>query len=163
MKKVLLSKKSHMEWSWLLIISFFILSIVNIYFGILGMVCMTAPLYHAFKGHGKLHCSHYCPRGSVFGKYLPYISTNKPLPLWMREKWFKNLLLFTMLILFSFSMYHSGGNFKKISFGLFRLMLSSFVVGTLLGVFFKPRAWCQVCPMGHGTSMIDNLVKNKKK
>lgn len=163
MKKVLLSKKSHMEWSWLLIISFFILSIVNIYFGILGMVCMTAPLYHAFKGHGKLHCSHYCPRGSVFGKYLPYISTNKPLPLWMREKWFKNLLLFTMLMLFSFSMYHSGGDFKKISFGLFRLMLSSFVVGALLGVFFKPRAWCQVCPMGHGTSLIDNLMKNNKK
>ena len=57
----------------------------------------------------------------------------------------------------------SEGNFKKISFGIFRLMLSSFVVGTLLGIFFKPRAWCQVCPMGHGTGMIDNLIKKDKR
>ena len=163
MKKILLKKKSHMEWSWILILSFFLLSIVNIYFGVLGIICMTAPMYHAFKGHGKLHCSHYCPRGSIFGKILPSMSLNKPLPEWMRTKWFKNLLLIIMVLLFSFSMYHSEGNFKKISFGIFRLMLSFFVVGTLLGIFFKPRAWCQVCPMGHGTGMIDNLIKKDKR
>ena len=77
--------------------------------------------------------------------------------------WVVTLLLIIMVLLFSFSMYHSEGNFKKISFGIFKLMLSSFVVGTLLGIFFKPRAWCQVCPMGHGTGMIDNLIKKDKR
>lgn len=163
MKKILLKKKSHMDWAWILILSFFILSILNIYFGLLGLICMTAPLYHAFKGHGKLHCSHYCPRGSIFGKSLQRFSLNRALPEWMRTKWFKNLLLFIMLGLFSFSMYHSGRDLKKISFGIFRLMTVSFIVGALLGIFFKPRSWCQVCPMGHGTGMIENLLKKESR
>lgn len=159
MKKVLLKKKSHLDWSWILMILFFLLSIINIYFGILGLICMTIPFIHTFKGHGKLHCSHYCPRGSIFGKFLPHISLNKPLPEWMRTKTFKNFILIIMIVFFSFSMYHSSGDIKKISFGIFRLMLVSTVIGTLLGVFFKPRAWCQVCPMGHGTGMLDKILK----
>ena len=83
MKKILVKKKSHMEWSWILMVIFFVLSIVNIYFGILGLFCMLTPFIYTFKGHGKLHCSHYCPRGSLFGKYLQKISINKPLPTWM--------------------------------------------------------------------------------
>ena len=159
MKKVLLKKKSHLDWSWILMILFFLLSIINIYFGILGLICMTIPFIHTFKGHGKLHCSHYCPRGSIFGKFLPHISLNKPLPEWMRTKIFKNFILIIMIVFFSFSMYHSSGDIKKISFGIFRLMLVSTVIGTLLGVFFKPRAWCQVCPMGHATGMLDKILK----
>ena len=163
MKKILVKKKSHMEWSWILMVIFFVLSIVNIYFGILGLFCMLTPFIYTFKGHGKLHCSHYCPRGSLFGKYLQKISINKPLPTWMRRKWFKNFILLAMITAFSISLFHSQGDLKKISFGIFRLMAVSTIFGVLLGVFFKPRAWCQVCPMSHGTGMIDELLKKDKR
>lgn len=157
MRKKLLSLKSHQEWSWILIIGFFVLSIVNVYFGLLGIICMTMPLFHALKGHGKLHCSHYCPRGSFFGKFLDKISLNKALPKFMRRNWFKNILLALMLGMFTLAMIHSGGDIKKISFAIFRLMFSSFVVGFVMGIFSKPRSWCQVCPMGHGTQLVKNL------
>ncbi len=163
MRKKLLSKKSHQEWSWVIIVSFFLLSIVNIYFGLLGLICMTMPLYHAFQGRGKIHCSHYCPRGSFLGKFLDRISFNKALPNFMRRRWFKNLLLILMVGVFSFALFHTGGNLKKISFVVARLMFSSFMVGIIIGIFSKPRAWCQICPMGHGTSLVKELKDKKEK
>lgn len=158
MRKKLLQKKSHMEWAWVLIIGFFVLGIVNIYFGLLGLLCMTTPMFHAFRGKGKIHCSHYCPRGSIFGKFLPNFSRDKKLPDFMRTKWFKNVLLGLMITMLTIAMIHAHGNPQKIAFALFRFMSVSFAVGVLMGIFFKPRSWCQVCPMAHATGII-NAVK----
>jgi hypothetical protein len=162
LRKVLLQKKSHQEWSWVLIVSFFLLSIVNVYFGLLGLICMSTPMIHALRGHGKIHCSHYCPRGSFLGKFLDKISLNKSVPMFMRTQWFKNLMLAAMGGMFIFMLVHSGGNVKKIAFGITRLMFSSFVVGVVMGVFTKPRGWCQVCPMGHASQIIKKAVDKEE-
>lgn len=162
MKNVLLKKKSHLDWSWILMVLFFILSIFNIYFALLGLICMAAPLYHVSKGRGKINCSHYCPRGSLFGKFFPHISMNKSLPLWVRSHWFKNIVLIFMFSVLGYGIYKSGGSIKNISTAVFRLIVMSTVVGTLLGIFFKPRSWCQVCPMGHVTGVISKKDGNTK-
>lgn len=158
-----MKRKSHMNWSWALIVSFFVLSIVDFKFGILGFVCMGAPIYHALRGRGKVHCSHYCPRGSFLGKFLNKISLNNKLPNWMKSKKAKNILLILMVTLLTISLIHSKGEFNKIAFSLFRFMLSSFVVGILLGIIFKPRSWCQVCPMGYATGLIKDIKDSKNK
>ena len=151
--------KSHQGWSWIIIISFFILSIYNVYFGLLGFLCMTMPMYHALKGEGKAHCSFYCPRGSFLGKFLGRFSMQNTLPGFMRTKKFKNGMLVLMITMLSLSMIHSGGQIDKIAFALFRFMFASFIVGILMGVFFKPRSWCQICPMGHATGLITDIKK----
>ncbi|WP_053955767.1 hypothetical protein [Inediibacterium massiliense] len=154
--------KSHLNWSWIIIVAFFVLSVVNIWFGLFGFVCMGMPIYHALRGRGKVHCSKYCPRGSFLGKFLPYISLNKTLPKFMRTKQFKNFLLILMITMFSISLYHSQLVPIKVAKAVFRLMFSSFMVGTIMGVIFRSRSWCQVCPMGHATFLIKN-VKDKNK
>ncbi|NLL71445.1 MAG: 4Fe-4S ferredoxin [Epulopiscium sp.] len=154
-------RKSHMQWSWVIIVLFFTLSIVDIRFGILGFACMAAPMYHALKGRGKIHCSSYCPRGSFLGKFLSKISFQNTLPKWMRSKQFKNVLLLMMITLFSFSLYHAGWNYRNISFAVFRFMLASFIIGILIGIFFKPRSWCQICPMGHATGLIKGALEKE--
>ena len=153
MKKV----KSHMEWSWIIIVSFFVLSIIDMRFGLFGLVCMTAPMYHALKGRGKIHCSKYCPRGSFLGKFLPYVSQNKTLPKFMRTKKFKHFMLLLMVTMLSISLYHAGLHPYRIAKSLFRFMFASFLVGTIMGIFFKPRSWCQICPMGHATGLIKDI------
>ncbi|PAB58251.1 4Fe-4S ferredoxin [Anaeromicrobium sediminis] len=153
--------KSHQKWSWIIIVTFFILSIVNIWFGLFGFVCMGMPIYHALRGRGKIHCSKYCPRGSFLGKFLPYISLNKTLPKFMRTKKFKNFVLILMITMFSISLYHSQLVPIKVAKAVFRLMFASFVVGNIMGVIFKPRSWCQICPMGHGTSLIKEAKEKK--
>lgn len=158
-------KKSHMKWSWVLMIIFIVLSIIDIRFGLLGFVCIGTPIYHALRGRGKIHCSKYCPRGSLLGKFLQEISFQNNLPKSFKVKTVKNILLILMGVMFSISMYHALNSpdvIKAMGFGVFRLMMSSLVVGIIMGVIFKPRSWCQVCPMGHGTALIKELQDNKK-
>ncbi len=162
MAKHLLKLKSHMDWSWILIVGFFALSVLHFAFGLLGFACMITPMVHAFKGKGKIHCSHYCPRGSFFGKFLPSVSTGRKLPDFMRTKWFKNLLLGAMVSMLTLAMVHADGNLVKMGFALLRFMVASSVVGVLMGIFFKPRSWCQVCPMAHATTIITDFKEKKK-
>lgn len=159
-------RKSHMGWSWIIIITFFVLGILDIRFGILGMVCMGAPLYHALRGRGKIHCSKYCPRGSFLGKFLSKISLGHTLPSWLRTPKAKNILLALMMTVFvsvmSYAILSHGFHFAVIAKVFYRFMLMSFIVGIVIGVFFKPRSWCQVCPMGHGTSLIKQAQAKKQ-
>jgi polyferredoxin len=147
-------------------IVFILLSIVDIRFGFLGFVCIGTPIYHALRGRGKIHCSKFCPRGSILGKFLQEISFEKNLPKSVRTKKVKNILLSLMIVMFGISLYHAFNSpnvIKAIGFGVFRLMMSSLVLGVIMGVIFKPRSWCQVCPMGYGTALIKEAQDNKKK
>ena len=161
MRKELLKRRVHTDWSWILMIAFFILSVVNVYFGFFGLICMAKPMYHAFKGRGKIHCSHYCPRGAILGRGLKNFSFNNNLPDWMRKKNFKNTIIILMVFMFGLSLIKAGGDLEKTAFAVTRLMIASTVVAVIMGIFFKPRAWCQVCPMGTGTGYISKMVDRK--
>lgn len=157
--KTLKKKKSHMAYAWILIVTFFLLGILDIRFGILGFLCMGAPIYHALRGGGKVHCSKYCPRGSFLGKFLQKISLGNTLPSKFRTRNVKHGMLAVMITLLTISLTHAGYNFKAIAFVLLRFMFMSFIVGILMGFVFKPRSWCQVCPMGHAAALTSELKK----
>ena len=148
-----------MKWSWFLMVLFLTLSILDFRFGLFGFVCMGAPLYHALRGRGKIHCAKYCPRGSLLGSFLKKLSLNNTAPKFLFTKKFKNALLIFMLSVFAFAMYHTGGEIHKIAFAMFRFMTTSLILGIVMGIVFKPRSWCGVCPMGHGTVLIDQQMK----
>ena len=154
-------KKNLQHISWVIIVSFFILGILDVRFGILGVVCMAAPMYHALKGEGKIHCSKYCPRGSFLGKFLQKVTMNNPFPPQFRSTKVKHLMLLLMVTLLSLSLIHSGFVFAAMAFVLLRFMFMSFMVGILMGIFFKPRTWCQVCPMGHAAALITTAKKKR--
>jgi hypothetical protein len=160
----MIGKKSYQSWSWIFMVLFITLSIVDIRFGLLGFVCMGTPIYHAIRGRGKIHCSKYCPRGSILGNFLKYINFDYNLPQSIRTKTVKNSLLILMMTMFALSLYrafHSPNVVKAIGFGVFRLMMASLALGVIMGVIFKPRSWCQVCPMGHATGLIKNAQDRK--
>lgn len=157
-----MKKQTSKNWqhiSWIIIVTFFILGILDTRFGILGFVCMGAPMYHAFKGEGKKHCAKFCPRGSFLGRFLQKISMNNPFPAKYRSRKVKHALLTIMVLMLSLSMIHSGFVFEAMAFALLRFMGMSFIVGILMGIFFKPRSWCQVCPMGHAAGLIAEYKK----
>jgi len=156
-----MKKKNHMNWSWIFMILFLTLSIYDFKFGILGFVCMGAPIAHALKGDGKIHCQKYCPRGSLLGKFLNKISMKNNHPKFMTTKQFKNFMLFFMLAVFTVSMIHTGGDYNKIAFSMFRFMTMSLILGIILGVVYKPRTWCVICPMGHATGLIKKSMDQK--
>jgi len=120
---------------------------------------MGLPLFFVLRKQGKVHCSHYCPRGSLLQNFLSHISLQNNLPNKFKTKTVKNIILSFMLIMFGITMIKSGGNIRAIGFGLFRLMMSSLALGIILGIIYKPRSWCQVCPMGYGSGLIDKIIK----
>lgn len=158
-----MKKKNHMEWSWLIMASFLILGILDFRFGIFGFICMIAPIYHALRGRGKVHCVSYCPRGSILGKWLPLVSLNRSLPHFMTRKWFKYALLILMVSVFSFSLSHANWQFNSIAMRAFRFMAMSLGVGMVVGILFKPRSWCVICPMGTATSLLTTQLQSRPK
>ncbi len=155
-------KKSIMSWSWIFMVLFFTLSIVDIRFGILGLLCMLTPIYLAIRGGGRVHCAKYCPRGSLFGIFLEKISFKNNLPKQINNKLVKNLMLVWMMGMFSISLVLAGGDLTKSAYAIVRMMTMSTVVGIMMGVIFKPRSWCVICPMGYSTGMIEAHQKRKK-
>lgn len=158
--KPYIKKKNPMSWTWFLMVIFLVLGILDSRFGILGILCMTAPLYHVLKGHGKVHCRSYCPRGSLLGTFLERISAHRQLPKFMTTKYFKNTLLVLMISVFTISMSHAAPDLGKMAFALFRFMSLSLVIGLIMGILFKPRSWCVVCPMGYGAGLLDQGLKS---
>lgn len=156
-----MKRKSHMEWSWMIMIVFLVLSVWDIRFGLGAVFCMTIPMIHALRGHGKVHCSHYCPRGSLFGKFLSRLSLRNTLPGFMRTQAFKNGLLSLMVVMLSISLYHHHESIYMIGMALFRFMAASLAVGLVIGVVYQPRSWCQICPMGHATRLIAEVQKKR--
>ena len=149
--------KSILKWSWILIIGFFALSLFDTRFALAGFLCMAAPVGFALAGRGKIHCSHYCPRGSFFGRFLPLVSMNRKLPSFMNTKWFKHGLLIFMFSAFGMCLYRMGWGYKSVGRAVFNMMLRSFLVGALIGIVYMPRSWCKVCPMGHAAGLIRGL------
>lgn len=45
----------------------------------------------------------------------------------------------------------------QFAFGLYGIMLTSLIVGVLLTIIYRPRAWCVFCPMGNMTQLICKL------
>ncbi|MDD6190627.1 MAG: 4Fe-4S binding protein [Firmicutes bacterium] len=49
----------------------------------------------------------------------------------------------------------------QFSFGFYSIMLTSFIIGLIVMIFFKPRTWCAFCPMGTMTQLICKLRNGK--
>ncbi len=155
-------KKSIMSWSWVFMVLFFTLAIVDIRFGILGLVCMILPLYLAIRGGGRVHCSKYCPRGSMLGVFLEKISLKNNLPKSINNKTVKKIMLIWMMGMFLISLIIANGDFTKTASAIFRMITMSSIVGILMGIIFKPRSWCVICPMGYATGLIEKKQKHNK-
>ena len=153
------TKKNYQHISWVIIVTFFLLGIIDTRFGLLGFICMGAPIYHALKGEGKIHCAKYCPRGSFLGKFLDKVSLGNNFPAKYRTRKIKNILLGMMITLLSISLFHANFVPGAMAFALLRFMLMSFIIGLVMGIFLKPRTWCQVCPMGHGAAVVGEKRK----
>ena len=77
----------------------------------------------------------------------------------MRTNYFKLSLFFFMMGMFTVSMIKANGDLYQMGFGIFRLIIVSTVIAVLMGIFTKPRAWCQVCPMGYASGVIRDIKK----
>ncbi len=138
-----------MRFSWIFFVLFFALAIIDRRFALAGLLCMLLPLYQSIRGRGKIHCSGYCPRGSFLHNAFARLSFRNTMPAFMRSSIFKNLLFVLMMGFFAVSMFSAKGDLAASAMVLLRMVLVTSIIAAVLGIIFKPRSWCSICPMGH--------------
>ncbi|MGL4403184.1 MAG: 4Fe-4S binding protein [Fusobacteriaceae bacterium] len=150
--------KKIFEISWVFIILFFALSILDYRFGILALICMITPIFFALKGEGRKGCNQFCPRGSLLSKLSP-ISLRRTAPKWFFTSEMKIGVFLLIMGLFIHGLYFSWGDFRAVGKLFFRMVGVSTIISIILGIVYRERTWCVVCPMGNLATEIDKKLR----
>lgn len=95
-------KKNWYEYLWIASSAYLVLGAFNILFAWLGLICFLIPLIISLTGGGKAYCNSYCGRGqllSLLGNKFN-LSRNKPIPKWIKTKYFRYGFLIFFLTMF---------------------------------------------------------------
>lgn len=137
------------DWSWIITVLW--MTIANIWkpFGLFGFVCMFSPILIALSGRGKMHCARVCPRGSLLAHVGRHLSVGLPRPKVFDKKGFRFAVwavmmgsFIVMLILVIPKGVYALGNAVLI------FMETATAIALTVGILFRPRTWCTICPMG---------------
>ncbi len=97
---------------------------------------------------GRLYCGWICPMGSFHERFLSKISLQNAVPLFFRQTWFRWFVFSTMMGFMTYRLYVAWGDAEAIG-GVFRMMwIVSMTLAIALGLYYKARTWCVICPMG---------------
>lgn len=90
------------DYLWILSALYLILGFFNILFAWLGLLCFFIPLIIAIVKGNKNYCNKYCGRGQLFSLLgnKCKLSINKPLPSFIKSKWFRYGFLAFFMIMF---------------------------------------------------------------
>lgn len=117
------------------------------YLGFLVVAMMAFFLVlSAFKG--RYWCGWLCPRGSFLERIFAPLSPNRKIPRVFKTRILRGVVFAVLMGFMIFRLVHSGGVLAKIAFVFVTMCIITTVLAIILGLIFKPRTWCAVCPMG---------------
>jgi polyferredoxin len=126
--------------------------------GFLLLLCMVGAVGIAIY-NGRAWCDWMCPRGSFYDLFLEKLSRKIPFPGLFKKNWFRTVVLSLLMTALSMQIYYAWGSSYGIGQAFVTVLTVTTTVGIVLGAFYKPRAWCQICPMG----TLGNWVSGDKK
>lgn len=127
--------------------------------GFLLFGCMAGALgVAAFKG--RAWCDWMCPRGAFFDVVLKKRKHKEgSIPSFLRSPITRGFMVAVLMGVMGTQIYLNWGDIPAIGRALVMLLTVTTGVGIVLGLFFRERAWCWICPMG----TISNLISTGKK
>lgn len=97
---------------------------------------------------GRFYCGWLCPMGAFHERLLAKISWNRPVPQLFKTSWFRWLVFVLMMGFMLSRLWMAWGDTKAVG-GVFRMMwIVSMTLAIGLGIYYKARVWCIICPMG---------------
>ncbi len=115
----------------------------------LGLLMMIAPLPLAFV-FGRVYCGWLCPMGAVLDLIIAKISREKKMPKILNSNFVRVILIISMpasMLLIALkigSLNIHGAILGPILIG----MMGMFAIAMIMGVLFRHRSWCNICPVG---------------
>jgi polyferredoxin len=110
----------------------------------------------------RTFCSTLCPNGRFFSSGLSKVSRRNRLPRGLYSSEIRRMLCGFMLFCVINLLVRSGGSVAQIGRVFWAIYLLSVGLGTLMGLFFKPRSWCSICPMGTLQDTISTKGRGRK-
>lgn len=111
------------------------------------LICMVGAIGISLY-NGRSWCDWMCPRGSFYDLFLEKVSRKLRIPGVFKTNWFRSLILGTLITALGVQIYIAWGDSKGIGLAFVTVLTVTTTIGIVLGAVFKPRAWCQICPMG---------------
>ena len=97
---------------------------------------------------GRYYCGWFCAMGSFHERLLALFSRKKKMLPVFKAPWFRWLIFVLMMGLLLSRLILADGDPKKIGAAFVMMWTISTGMGIWLGLLWKPRSWCSICPMG---------------
>lgn len=150
-------KKSQLITIWLLPL-IVVGGFFNPYLGYLVIAMMVFLLALSFF-KGRYWCWNLCPRGAFLDGVISNVSLKKKVPGFFVNYWFRLLVFIGFMGFLVFRLVKMGESLAKIGTIFVSMCALTTVIVIILGVLYKPRGWCMMCPMGFLQERIHGINK----
>ncbi|MBK1812173.1 4Fe-4S binding protein [Clostridium sp. YIM B02505] len=148
------------KYSFIILIGFIVLGLIDLRFAIAAIICMIAPIIISiFKG--RFWCGNLCPRGSFYDNVVSKFSGKRKPPKLFKSYYFKAIVLTIMMAVFIPGVYKNWGDLYGIGMVFYRLIVVTTIIGVVLSLIYNHRTWCSFCPMGTLASIVSKFRKSK--
>jgi polyferredoxin len=97
---------------------------------------------------GRYTCGNICPRGAFYNAWLQKVSMHKKIPSFLKKIPFRWSILFLLMGFMAFRILQNPGSVTHLGFTFWTMCAVTTLIGIVLGILYKPRAWCSFCPIG---------------
>lgn len=128
--------------------------IAGLFWPVLGLsvlLCMAGAIGVSFW-RGRAWCD-VCPRGTFLDLVMSRRG-KRPIPRLLRTTGFRVFALAFIMGMMAFRLVPVWGDLAAMGRVFVQLLTVTTIVAVLLGLFFNPRSWCYLCPMGSMASWI---------
>lgn len=148
------------KYSFIVLIGFFIVGLVDLRFAVIAAICMIAPgIVSIFRG--RYWCGNLCPRGNFYDNVVSKFSNKKKAPKFLKSYYFRALVFIIMMTMFTLGIKQNWGNLYGIGMVFYRIIFVTTIIGIVLSLRYNHRTWCNFCPMGTLASIISKFRKSK--
>ena len=153
-------KSFYKNVTWVIFLLMWVLPLVDIRFGILGLISMSLGVGFSFFSKGKPYCAYFCPRGGGLQFFLSKISLGINPPKFITNKYTRYgfTILLTLKII---SGLVKANNLTQLGGAIYFGFVATSILAIIMGIIMKPRTYCgELCHAGNIAGLL-NKVKTK--
>jgi polyferredoxin len=113
---------------------------------VVPLVVVAALVTSGFRG--RFFCGNFCPRGSFFDTWLSRIGGHRKLPAFFRDLKFRPWVSLTLFGFLALRGSQAPGDWQHWGRVFWEMCMITTLIGIGLGLVYRPRAWCALCPVG---------------
>lgn len=116
------------KYSFVLLIAFVLLGLLDLRFAVAAVICMVAPvIVSIFKG--RFWCGNLCPRGNFYDNVVSKFSNKKKAPKFLKSYYFRSLVIIFMMTMFTLGIKKNWGNLYGIGMVFYRIIVVTTIIG----------------------------------